>query len=442
MKAAGDPLRLLARRAHPRRIQGPIIEAPLPDVAIGELCAIRAAAGSDTVIGRAQVVGFGRDTAILSTLGSTAGLSRQVALVPTGERMTIDVAPAMLGAVVDATGGIVETFGAKREEGAEGAARAAAPRRRAIDAAPPDYAARRPVERRLATGVRAIDGLLTCGVGQRIGIFAAAGCGKTSLMNMMIEHAAADVYVVALIGERGREVSEFVERMRRSGSRDRTVVVYATSDRSSVDRCNAALVATTIAEYFRDLGCDVMLFLDSMTRYARALRDLALATGEAPARRGYPASVFEQLPRLLERPGRTEAGSITAFYTVLLENEEEPDPIGDEIRSIVDGHVYLSRQLGAKGHFPAIDVLRSTSRLFDEIAHAPHRAAAMQFRRHLARIDEMQVFLDLGEYRRGENPENDEALDRRPALDAFLQQAIDEASAFDDTLERMREAAS
>ncbi|WP_122792505.1 SctN family type III secretion system ATPase BsaS, partial [Burkholderia pseudomallei] len=318
----------------------------------------------------------------------------------------------------------------------------AAPGRRAIDAAPPDYAARRPIERRLATGVRAIDGLLACGVGQRFGIFAAAGCGKTSLMNMMIEHAAADVYVVALIGERGREVSEFVERMRRSGSRDRTVVVYATSDRSSVDRCNAALVATTIAEYFRDLGCDVMLFLDSMTRYARALRDLALATGEAPARRGYPASVFEQLPRLLERPGRTRVGSITAFYTVLLENEEEPDPIGDEIRSIVDGHVYLSRQLGAKSHFPAIDVLRSASRLFDEIADAPHRALAKRFRQHLARIDEMQVFLDLGEYRRGENPENDDALDRRPALDAFLQQAVDEASAFGDTLERLSEAAS
>ncbi|AHI67727.1 SctN family type III secretion system ATPase BsaS [Burkholderia thailandensis] len=436
MKATGDPLRLLARRAHPRRIQGPIIEAPLPDVAIGELCAIRAAAGSDTTIGRAQVVGFGRDTAILSTLGSTAGLSRQVALVPTGERMTIDVSPALLGAVVDATGGVVETLGTA------GALRGAAPRRSAIDAAPPDYAARRPIERRLATGVRAIDGLLTCGVGQRFGIFAAAGCGKTSLMNMMIEHAAADVYVVALIGERGREVSEFVERMRRSGSRDRTVVVYATSDRSSVDRCNAALVATTIAEYFRDLGRDVMLFLDSMTRYARALRDLALAAGEAPARRGYPASVFEQLPRLLERPGRTHAGSITAFYTVLLENEEEPDPIGDEIRSIVDGHVYLSRQLGAKGHFPAIDVLNSASRLFDEIADAPHRSLAKRFRQHLARIDEMQVFLDLGEYRRGENPENDDALDRRPALDAFLKQEIDEASAFGDTLERMREAAS
>ncbi|AOJ73540.1 MULTISPECIES: type III secretion system ATPase SctN [Burkholderia] len=436
MSAAGDPLKLLKRRAHPCRIQGPIIEAPLPQVAIGELCIIRETAVSEHEIGRAQVVGFGRDTAILSTLGSTAGLSRQIALAPTGERMTVDVSPMMLGTVVDATGEIVETFSAARVAGD------ALPRRMAVDAVPPDYAERRPIASRLATGIRAIDGLLTCGVGQRFGIFAAAGCGKTSLMNMMIEHAGADVYVVALIGERGREVSEFVERLKHSGRRDRTIVVYATSDRSSVDRCNAALVATTIAEYFRDRGCNVMLFLDSMTRYARALRDVALATGEAPARRGYPASVFENLPRLLERPGRTSTGSITAFYTVLLENEEEPDPIGDEIRSIVDGHLYLSRKLGAKGHYPAIDVLKSASRLFDEITDASHRVMAKQFRQHLARIDDMQIFLDLGEYRRGENLENDDALDRRPVLDAFLRQEIAEASAFDEMLERMHEAVS
>ncbi|WP_323117697.1 type III secretion system ATPase SctN [Burkholderia alba] len=436
MNAAGDPLGLLKRRAHPRRIHGPIIEAPLPDVAIGELCTIHAAAGRDDVIGRAQVVGLGRDGAILSVLGDTAGLSRHVSLAPTGEPVTIEVSRALLGTVVDATGAVVETFGSARP------APVGAARRMAIDAPPPDYAVRRAIERRLSTGIRAFDGLLTCGVGQRFGIFAAAGCGKTSLMNMLIEHAAADVHVVALIGERGREVSAFVERLRRSGSRDRTIVVYATSDRSSVDRCNAARIATTIAEFFRDLGCDVMLLLDSMTRYARALRDLALATGEAPARRGYPASVFEHLPRLLERPGRTAEGSITAFYTVLLESEEESDPIGDEIRSIVDGHVYLSRTLGARGHFPAIDVLKSASRLFDEIADGPHRALARRFRQHLARIDDMQVFLDLGEYRRGENPDNDDALDRRPALDAFLQQAVDEASDFDAAIAQMREAVS
>lgn len=432
MSPTGDPLRLLKRRAHPQRIHGPIVEAPLPHVSIGELCQIRSAADSEKVLGRAQVVGLGRDAAILSVLGSTTGLSRQSVLVPTGERMVIEVSPSMLGTVLDAAGEVAEVL---RSETA--ALQQAAARRMDIDAPPPDYAARRPIVHPLETGVRAIDGLFTCGIGQRFGIFAAAGCGKTSLLHMLIEHAACDVYVVALIGERGREVSEFVERLRRSRRRDRTIVVYATSDCAAVDRSNAALLATTIAEYFRDLGLSVMLFLDSMTRYARAMRNVALAAGEAPARRGYPASVFEHMPRLLERPGRTAVGSITAFYTILLENEDEPDPIGDEIRSIVDGHIYLSRKLSDKGHFPAIDVLKSASRLFGDITDAPHQLAARYFREHMARLDEMQIFLDLGEYRRGDNPENDAVLDRRPELDIFLRQGQAEASAFCATLEWM-----
>lgn len=411
------------------------MEAQLPDVSIGELCMIQDQAGSADVIGRAQVVGFGRDVAILSTLGSTVGLSRRAVLVPTGEQFAVDVSADMLGTVLDSTGQCTEVIRAL-----ENPVPTLPARRMTIDAAPPDYSERRSMDAILPTGVRVIDGLLTCGVGQRFGIFAAAGCGKTSLMNMLIEHSSADVYVIALVGERGREVSEFVERLRGSQKRNNTIVVYATSDRSSVDRCNAALLATSIAEYFRDQGGNVMLFLDSMTRYARALRDVALAAGETPARRGYPASVFEAMPRLLERPGRTRLGSITAFYTVLLENEEEPDPIGDEIRSILDGHIYLSRKLAGKGHFPAIDVLHSASRLFDEVAEEAQRANAKRFRQHLARLDEMQVFLDLGEYRKGENPDNDEALDRRPALESFLQQPMSEASGLDHTLEALNDA--
>ncbi|KVD78011.1 ATP synthase [Burkholderia sp. ABCPW 14] len=435
MIVSADLLNLLKRRAHPRAIKGPIIEAPLPQVSIGELCLIRPHVHSEEVIGRAQVVGFGRDAAMLSTLGSTTGLSREAVLVPTGEQLAIEVSPQMLGTVMDSTGLCTEILRAEDTH-----VPFMMPRRMNVDMSPPDYSERRPITESLETGIRVIDGLLTCGVGQRFGIFAAAGCGKTSLMNMMIEHSAAEVYVVALIGERGREVSEFVERLKQSSRRDNTIVVYATSDRSSVDRCNAALLATTIAEYFRDLGKDVMLFLDSMTRYARALRDVALATGEAPARRGYPASVFESMPRLLERPGRTATGSITAFYTILLENEEEPDPIGDEIRSIIDGHIYLSKKLAGKGHFPAIDVLKSASRLFDEINPPAHRQLARQFRQNLSRLDEMQIFIDLGEYRRGANSDNDAALDRRAALEAFLQQPLAEAFAFKRTLERLDEA--
>ncbi|KVC71755.1 type III secretion system ATPase SctN [Burkholderia ubonensis] len=426
-------LPLTQRLAHPRRIQGPIIEAPLVNVAIGELCLIRASIRAREPVGRAQVIGFRDEVAVLSMLGTTTGLSREAVVVPTGARLTVELSTGLLGTVLDATGQCAAVL--RDDEPA-----ALGVRRMEIDASPPDFLQRRPIDRCMPTGIRAIDGLLTCGIGQRLGIFASAGCGKTSLMNMLIDHAGADVYVVALVGERGREVSEFVERVRTSTRRDRTIVVYATSDRSSVDRCNAAMLATTVAEYFRDRGQNVMLFLDSMTRYARALRDVALSAGEPPARRGYPASVFETMPRLLERAGRTASGSLTAFYTVLLENEDEPDPIGDEVRSILDGHIYLSRKLAGQGQFPAIDVLQSASRLFDEVATSDHQAWARQFRGHLARLDEMQILVDLGEYRPGENPDNDRAMAKRGALDHFLRQPLNECAEWADTLERMREA--
>jgi type III secretion protein N (ATPase) len=420
---------LTQRFAHPRRVQGQIVEARLSNVSIGELCLVHPHVGAASAVARAQVVGFGNDDlAILSLLGSPVGLSRDAVFVPTGERFSIDIGPWMLGTVLSSTGACTQVL--RTGEVLESLQK----QRMQLEAQPPDYLHRRPVEQVLETGVRVIDGLLTCGIGQRFGIFAAAGCGKTSLMNMLIDHSVADVYVVALVGERGREVTEFVERLRQSDKRENTIVVYATSDCSAVDRCNAALLATTIAEYFRGHGFDAMLFLDSMTRYARALRDVALAAGEAPARRGYPASVFEAMPRLLERPGRTTDGSITAFYTVLLENEEEPDPIGDEIRSILDGHIYLSRKLAGKGVYPAIDVLKSASRLFGDVAKEPHQQAATRFRNYLARLEDMQVFLDMGEYRRGENRENDAVLDRRETLDAYLQQGMGESSSFEETL--------
>jgi type III secretion protein N (ATPase) len=421
--------------AHPVRVQGQIVEARLRNVAIGEVCLVHRRVGSTAVVGRAQVVGFGRDdVAILSLLGTTVGLSREAVIVPTGERFSIDVGPWMLGAVLSATGACTQILRTSDPD------LAFATRRMWLDAPPPDYVERRHSAQVLQTGVRAIDGLLTCAVGQRVGIFATAGCGKTSLLNMLIDSTVADVCVVALVGERGREVSDFVERLRQSPRRDSTIVVYATSDSTAVDRCNAALLATTIAEYFREQKCDVTLFVDSMTRYVRALRDVALSAGEPPARRGYPASVFEAMPRLLERPGKTASGSITAFYTVLLESEEDGDPLGDEIRSILDGHIYLSRKLAGKGHFPAIDVLRSASRLFGDVAGADHQQAAQQFRGHLSKLDELQVLLDIGDYRRGENPDNDAVLDRRFRLDAFLRQAVCESSTFEQTIEELRDA--
>lgn len=426
------PLRMLRHYAHPQRLSGPILEAALPGVAIGEICEIRRSLADKAVVARAQVIGFQRDMALLSLMGESHGLSREAVLMPTGASLTAWVSEAMLGAVVNPVGDIVERLDSAVTSITSGSI---VP----INAPPPSYADRESIQHPLQTGVRAIDGLLTCGIGQRIGIFASAGCGKTVLMNMLIDHADADVFVVGLIGERGREVTEFTDKLRASPKRNACVLVYATSDFSSVDRCNAALLATSVAEYFRAQGKKVVLFLDSITRYARALRDVALAAGEAPARRGYPASVFDALPRVLERPGLTKQGSITAFYTVLLESDDEPDPIADEIRSILDGHIYLNRKLAGQGHFPAIDILRSASRVASQVTDLTHQRLANELRSLMARLEELQIFLDMGEYKAGENAENDRAINARAALNSLLRQSFSEGQLLTQTVEMMHE---
>lgn len=420
--------RLLRRLAYPQRLSGPILEAALPGVAIGELCEIRRSWQESEVVARAQVVGLTHERAVLSLIGNARGLTREAVLQPTGRALSAWVGESALGAVLDPTGQIVERFAPESALGGE---------ERGVGADPPPYSRRVGVREPLVTGVRAIDGLLTCGVGQRVGIFASAGCGKTMLMHMLIDQTDADVFVVGLIGERGREVTEFVEALRASPKRERCVLVFATSDYPSVDRCNAALLATTVAEYFRDQGKNVVLFVDSMTRYARALRDVALAAGEPPARRGYPASVFDSLPRLLERPGATHGGSITAFYTVLLEGDDEPDPLADEIRSILDGHIYLSRKLAGQGHYPAIDVLKSASRVAGQVTEPGHQQLASGVRTLMGRLDELQVFVDLGEYRPGENADNDRAMQLREPLRQWLRQPLHEHSPFEHTLRGM-----
>ncbi len=420
-------LRSLERRAaHPLRLSGPLIEAALHNVVIGEVCEIRKHWRDQHCTARAQVVGFKADSVLLCLLGDAGGLSRESLIVPTGAVLQLNCGPAMLGSVVNPRGEIVERLVPTMAVGCVSYQ---------VDATPPQYHQRRPIQQALHSGVRVIDGLLTCGVGQRVGIFASAGSGKTRLIDMLIAHTQADVFVIGLIGERGREVTEFVESLRQSPRRAQCVVVYATSDFSSVDRCNAALQATTIAEYFRDQGQQVVLFIDSLTRYVRARRDLALAAGELAARRGYPASVFDALPRLLERPGVTAKGSITAFYTVLLETDDEPDPIAEEIRSILDGHIYLSRTLAAKSHFPAIDVLRSASRVARQVTEPTHQSLVAKTRQLMGRLEELQLFIDLGEYRPGSNPANDHAIERRAALDEWLRQGTDQTSDFAQTVE-------
>ncbi len=427
-------LRLLCRQAMPSRLAGPIIEAALPGVKVGEICEIRRNWTSSEVIARAQVLGFHHERTVLSLIGTGRGLSREAVLHPTGAQLVVSISDAFLGAVVDPQGNITERLG-QPDTGFP-------PEIRPIDTDAPSYRQRIGIRSPFITGIRAIDSLLTCGIGQRVGIFASAGCGKTVLMHMLIERSDAEVFVVGLIGERGREVTEFTEALRLSGRQDKVVLVYATSDYSSLDRCNAAMVATTVAEYFRDQGKKVVLFIDSITRYARALRDVALAAGEAPARRGYPASVFDAMPRILERPGNTRHGSITAFYTILLESDDEPDPIADEIRSILDGHIYLSRKLATQNHYPAIDILRSISRVTGQVTDDQQQLMAGEIRKLLAKLEELQIFLDLGEYKPGENPENDRAINKRQALQDFLRQSTLEATDFQATLQGMYDVIS
>ncbi|MEQ5204072.1 type III secretion system ATPase SctN [Providencia rettgeri] len=423
--------------AHPARIHGCLIEAPLQGVFIGEICFIEHSLAQPNVIAKAQVVGFKEGLTVLSLIGRAQGLTREVVIRPSGYPFVFEVGEHLAGKIFNAAGEQVGTLSENLSE-----PMLLNTKLLRIDSPPVSVTQRRPVAEPMVTGVRAIDSLLTCGLGQRIGIFAAAGSGKTSLMNMIINHAHADIHVVALIGERGREVIEFIEELKESPHAAQTILIYATSDSPPIERCNAALLATTIAEYFRDCGRNVLLYVDSMTRYARALRDVALATGELPARRGYPASVFEQLPMLLERPGQLKHGSITAFYTVLLESEEEADPIGDEIRSILDGHIYLSHKLAGRGHYPAIDILHSISRVFQKVTTPEHSRCAIDLRDMISRLEQIQLYLELGEYQRGESHENDRALDKKEQIEGFLKQAMDEPMNFDNMLNILNELAS
>jgi type III secretion protein N (ATPase) len=289
-------------------------------------------------------------------------------------------------------------------------------------------------------GVRALDGLLTCGEGQRLGVFAAAGGGKSTLMAMLVKWADVDVTVVALIGERGREVREFLEHELGEEGRRRAVIVCATSDKSSMERSKAAYVATAIAEYFRDQGKRVLFLMDSVTRFARAQREIGLAAGEPPTRRGFPPSVFATLPRLMERVGMGAKGSITALYTVLVEGDDMTEPIADETRSILDGHIILSRKLASANHYPAIDVLSSVSRVMNMVITPDHKKVAGRLRELMAKYQEVELLVKIGEYKRGSDAMADQAIDRIDRIREFLRQRTDEYVSFEDTLEFMKKS--
>jgi type III secretion protein N (ATPase) len=364
---------------------------------------------------------------LLTPLGTIQGLSAQTEVVSKGRQATVGAGESLLGRILDAQGAPVDGKPAPT-----GLSRVPVYR----DA--PNPMTRATISRPFPSGVRAIDTTLTAGEGQRVGVFAAAGGGKSTLLGMLARSSGADINVVILLGERGREVREFIEDNLGEEGLRRSVVIVATSDRPALERARAAYIGTAIAEYFRDQGKRVLLLLDSVTRFARALRDVGLAVGEPPARRGFPPSVFSALPSLFERSGNNDRGSITAFYTVLLE-DEEGDPIAEEVRSILDGHIYLTRKLAAANHFPAIDVLASVSRTMPRVAPARHLQSAANLRKLLAKYQDVELLVQIGEYTRGSDAEADEAISKIGAIRKLLQQGPNEAARFEDNVRALME---
>ncbi|PTB18749.1 EscN/YscN/HrcN family type III secretion system ATPase [Trinickia symbiotica] len=403
-----------------------LLRASLPGAGLAELCRLHPS-GIE-----AEVVGVHGEFALLSPFAEPLGMKAGSEVELLGRPHEIALGPFLLGAVLDGMG---------RPLDAAVTARNCA--YRALDSNAPDPLTRPIIDTPLPLGVRAIDGLLTCGRGQRIGVFAAAGGGKSTLLGMICdgslvsargEHSGADVIVLALIGERGREVREFLDHTLSEEARKRSVVVVSTSDRPALERLKAAYTATTIAEYFRDQGKDVLLMMDSLTRFARACREIGLAAGEMPAAGSYPPSFFARLPRLLERAGPARTGSITGIYTVLVEGDNLNEPVADEVRSILDGHIVLSRKLAEANHYPAIDVGASVSRIMSQVSSAEHVELAGRLRRLMAAYKEIELLVRVGEYQQGQDPEADEALARKEAIRAFLCQRTGETNDFEETV--------
>jgi ATP synthase in type III secretion protein N len=415
-----------AMRGRVSKAVGMLIDATGIQAHVGELCELKTP-GEPPLL--AEVVGFAQQTALLTPLGPTTGISTLTEVVPSGRGHVCPVGAGLLGRVLDALGAPMDGRGPLD-------ASAHAP----VHREPLNPLARRMIQRPLATGIRAVDGVLTLGEGQRIGVFSPPGVGKSTLLGMLARGSTADVNVVALIGERGREVKEFIEHNLGAAGMARTVMIVSTSDRPPMERVKSAYVATTIAEHFRDQGQRVLLLVDSLTRFARAQREIGLASGEPPTRRSFPPSIFSMLPQLLERAGQGERGSITAVYSVLTEGDDDSDPIAEEVRSILDGHIVLSRKLAAANQYPAIDVLASVSRVMPRVASNEHRDAAATLRALLAKYQELELLLQIGEYQPGADALADRAIGARDALRGFLVQPPDAMSDFPQTLQALLRA--
>ncbi|MBA4124899.1 MAG: type III secretion system ATPase SctN [Acidobacteria bacterium] len=413
-------------RGRVTELTGLLIRASVPGARVGELCLIYSPHRARVL--RAEAVGFRGSEIVLMPLGEVSDVAMGAEVVPTGASLTIRVGEDLLGRVLDGLGEPIDGFGAI-EDAAE----------RAVAARPPDPMKRERVTQQLKTGIRALDGLLTVGEGQRIGIFAAAGVGKSTTLGMLARNTEAEINVIALIGERGREVRDFLEQDLGEEGLKRSVVIVATSNEPSLIRMKAAYVATAIAEYFRDQGKKVLFLMDSVTRFARALREVGLAAGEPPARSGFPPSVFAELPRLLERTGNSDKGSITAFYTVLVEGDDMTEPIADETRSILDGHIVLSRKLAANNHYPAIDVNESVSRVMTAVAEQPHVEAAGKLREVLATYEAQKDLILIGAYKKGSDPKTDYAISKIEAVNNFLKQKTHEQMSSEAAIKKLKQ---
>lgn len=404
-----------------------IIRASVPSVSIGEVCEITLKGKNTTLL--AQVVGFRDEDVFLMPLGDTSGLGPHSEVIPKGNTFTLKVGYPLLGRTLNGLGEPIDNAG----DLGESSDLFSWPLHRS---APHPY--KRPsIKEPLPLGIRAIDSLLTVGKGQRIGLFSGPGVGKSSLMGQIVKNTEAKIIVVCLVGERGREVMEFIDQTLTKESKKRCVIIVATSDTPSLVRYLSCFVATAIAEWFRDQGEDVLFLMDSATRFARAMREIGLALGEPPARQGYPPSVFAELPRLLERAGTNEHGSITALYTVLVQGADFDEPIADELRGILDGHIHLSRTLAENGHWPAIDILPSLSRVMNSIVDSDHKNASTQVRRLLSIYEKQRDLILLGAYKPGLDIELDLAIKKMPEIFAFLQQPINEFSGYEDAKEAL-----
>lgn len=410
-----DPLSVSGRVA---QAVGIVIEGYGPMTSVGELCEITREDGEDTVL--AEVVGFRGDRVLLMPLGEMRGIGPNSRILMKGHCASVPVGPQLLGRVLDGLGQPLDGKGPLVTE-----------RQYPLHAAPLNPLQRARITQPLDLGVRAINACLTCGLGQKIGIFASAGVGKSVLLGMMSRYTRADVNVIALIGERGREVNEFLQRDMTPAALERSVVIVATSDQPPLVRLRGALIATAIAEYFRDGGKQVLLMMDSLTRLAHSQREVGLAIGEPPTTKGYTPSVFTFLPKLLERVGTGPgSGTITGLYTVLMDGEDQADPVAETVRSILDGHIVLSRQLAARNHFPAIDMLNSTSRVMKDIVSREHYAASRSMVELMARYQQSEDLILLGAYKAGTNKALDRAVSAQDGINAFLRQDNEQPADF------------